>query len=88
MVPLSTKKEVLEFAEWAFSSQGLQKLLILAYGDFTDRQGTNSYIFCREFTETNDKTFRMFSRKDEYLWDCIPGGATMLTSCAENATPF
>lgn len=80
-MPLSAEEEMLEFAEWVFSSHGLRSLVILAFGNFTDRQRTNGYIFCRESVETCGITFRKFSRKDEHLLDSIPGAVSMLTSC-------
>jgi hypothetical protein len=88
LVPRSSEEEILEFAEWVFSSDGLRSLLILAYGDFTDRQEAISYIFCRESVGACGMTFRKFSRKDEYLWDYIPGGVSMLTSCRGYVAAF
>jgi hypothetical protein len=85
---LSAEEEILKFAEWAFSPEGLQSLLILAYGDFTGSQGSKSYLLCRECVEMRGMAFRKFSRKDEYLWDYIPGAASMLTSCTGPAAAF
>lgn len=81
VITLSDEEEILLFAEWAFGPQGLQNLLILAYGNFTDREGSRNYLFCRDLDKSYGATFRKISTEDNYVWDLVPGAESMLREC-------
>jgi hypothetical protein len=92
VVTVSQKADLLNFAEWAFSSEGFPELLILAYGDFSDRR--SRVLFCRKSSilgtgdrslladePQTDRCFRIMSRKDEYLLGSIEGCLELLNAC-------
>ncbi|EGD86025.1 hypothetical protein H112_06947 [Trichophyton rubrum D6] len=67
---------LLEFAEWAFSDDGLPKLQVLVWGTFT-REITfmNSQLyFCR-----SEDTFKSLTRADHYAWDILHENMDMLS---------
>lgn len=66
---------LLEFAEWAFSDDGLPKLQVLVWGPLTgDTVFKNSQMyFCR-----SEDTFKSLTRTDHYAWDIVQENMDML----------
>ncbi|EFE42583.1 hypothetical protein TRV_02664 [Trichophyton verrucosum HKI 0517] len=66
---------LLEFAEWAFSDDGLPKLQVLVWGPLTgDTVFKNSQMyFCR-----SEDTFKSLTRADHYAWDIVQENTDML----------
>lgn len=67
---------LLEFAEWAFSDDGLPKLQVLIWGTLT-REITfmNSQLY---FCRTEDG-FKTLTRADHYAWDILQENMDLLS---------
>ena len=74
--------EVLEFAQWAFSEDGLPDLEILAWGDFSNesRWAEHSMLLCRDqsLLKHRGANFRTLADSDTYYWSLIHGNMDML----------
>jgi hypothetical protein len=77
---------LLDFAEWAFSTEGLPNLQILAYGDFSyeGRYAEYNALLCRDHVATEPKQvgFRALTDADIYLWDLLDNNMGVLMACA------
>jgi hypothetical protein len=77
--------EVLNFAEWAFSPDGLPDLKILAYGDFSNegRWAKYNMLLCRDQSplEQMGSKFRVLIDLDTFYWDLIDDNMDMLAAC-------
>lgn len=75
-------REVLEFAQWAFSKDGLPDLEILAWGDLSDesRWDKHSMLLCRDLSLLKHRgaNFRTLAHSDTYYWSLIHGNMDML----------
>ncbi|GLA50683.1 hypothetical protein AnigIFM63604_006985 [Aspergillus niger] len=67
-----------KFAEWAFSADGLPKLTVLAWGDFSHEGHYSEYnvLLCR--SETG---YRRLNPSDISLWDLVNDNMDMLAAC-------
>ncbi|KFY47342.1 hypothetical protein V494_00025 [Pseudogymnoascus sp. VKM F-4513 (FW-928)] len=76
---------LLKFARWAFSSEGIPELQILAWGDFSHdgRWGESNVILCRDQSfEPTGTNFRRLRDSDLNYWDMIDGNMDMLSACS------
>ena len=70
-----------DLAQWVFGPQGLSKLQLLAYGDFSKdgRYAKRSFLFCRNDAEISRSTFprrkasnfRLVKEQDWVFWDDV-----------------
>lgn len=78
-------REVLNFARWAFSTDGLPNLKILAWGDFSQegRWAKYNILLCRDQSLLGQKgfNFRTLVDSDTYYWDLIDDNMSMLAVC-------
>jgi hypothetical protein len=89
-----TMPELLEFADWAFGPEGLPKLDILAYGDFSYRDRQPNILMCRsrdlkQITGGTDTTpvskpYRQLTQKDVRLWEVAQENLDLLEACPED----
>lgn len=72
------RDDFLDFAQWAFGADGLPKLQVMAYGDFSfgGRFAKHNVIFCR-----SPDGYRQLTRKDVPAWDLLQKNMDMLTAC-------
>ena len=77
--------KLLKFAEWAFSSEGMPKLEIIAFGDFSwgRKCVEGDVLLCRAAVKDVwvEWTFRRVIKKDWQLHDLIKQHADMLSAC-------
>ncbi|KAL5349532.1 hypothetical protein ACLOAV_005827 [Pseudogymnoascus australis] len=76
---------LLKFARWAFSSEGIPELRILAWGDFSHngRWGESNVILCRDQSlEPTGTNFRRLRDSDLNYWDMIDDNMDMLSACS------
>jgi hypothetical protein len=75
-------QDVLSFAEWAFSNDGLPELQVLAWGDFSyeGRYRKSTALFCR-----SHEGFRSLTRADVQSWGFVQENVDMLAACAFEA---
>ncbi|KAN0095953.1 hypothetical protein V8E51_014758 [Hyaloscypha variabilis] len=77
--------DLLPFAKWAFSEEGLPDLRILAWGDFSKdgRWADQNILLCRDesLVETRGVNFRELWDTDMYYWDLIDENMDMLGAC-------
>ncbi|GKZ48145.1 hypothetical protein AbraIFM66951_011901 [Aspergillus brasiliensis] len=71
-------EDLCNLAKWAFSADGLPKLDVLAWGDFSyeGRYSKYNVLFCR--SETG---YRRLSPSDVWLWDLVNDNMDMLAAC-------
>lgn len=76
--PLYHPLDIYEFAEWAFSAEGLPDLTVLAWGDFSHEGHFSEHnnIFCRSKTG-----YRRLKASEISLWDLINDNMDMLAAC-------
>ena len=95
-----TPHQVLRFAQWAFSPDGLPELRILAFGNFSyqGRYKNHSMLLCRskasteyasgelnvETTPIASLMFREVTEEDWSLQDLVSANMDMLEACPEN----
>ncbi|KFY99998.1 hypothetical protein V500_01218 [Pseudogymnoascus sp. VKM F-4518 (FW-2643)] len=76
---------LLKFARWAFSSEGIPELRILAWGDFSNdgRWGESNVMLCRDQSlEPTGTNFRTLRDSDFNYWDLIDENMDMLSACS------
>ncbi|KAF2174668.1 hypothetical protein K469DRAFT_756655 [Zopfia rhizophila CBS 207.26] len=71
-------QDILKFARWASSSDGLQNLQVIAWGNFSyeGRYAQDNVLLCRKGAE-----FRPLTVADTYFWDLININMDMLATC-------
>lgn len=80
------RREVDNFAEWAFGPQGLQQLLVFAYGDFAFARSCQSYnvFYCRANSVTagaDNSNYKILTPSDKDLWDWVTANMDVLSAC-------
>lgn len=73
-------QEILEFARWASSLDGLPNLQVIAWGNFSyeGRYAKDSVLLCRDQTK-----FRPLTIADTFIWDLIDNNIDMLAACRQ-----
>lgn len=73
-----TRDAFFDFAQWAFSPDGLPQLQVMAYGDFSfdGRFAKYNVILCR-----SHDGYRPLTRKDVPAWDLLQANMDMLSAC-------
>ncbi|BCS16228.1 hypothetical protein ALUC_80435A [Aspergillus luchuensis] len=76
--PLYHPLDIYEFAEWAFSAEGLPDLTVLAWGEFSHEGHFSEHnsLFCRSKTG-----YRRLNASEISLWDLINDNMDMLAAC-------
>jgi hypothetical protein len=87
--------ELLEFADWAFGSEGLPELDILAYGDFSYQGRQPNTLLCRsqglkqimagtKATPASKSLYREATIEDVRLWKIVQDNLDLLEACPED----
>ncbi|KAI9704018.1 MAG: hypothetical protein M1820_005639 [Bogoriella megaspora] len=80
---------VKDFANWAFNSNGLPDLQVLAYGDFSFGGRQPNILLCRSSNEvampSSDVVFRQLGKADEGLWELVQDNVDFLEACPEDS---
>jgi len=90
-----TVPELLEFANWTFGLDGLPKLDILAYGDFSHRGRQPNILLCRsrdlkqnmggtDTTPVPKSPYRQVTKEDVILWEVVQENLDLLEACPED----
>ncbi|KAL2005536.1 hypothetical protein VTN00DRAFT_2747 [Thermoascus crustaceus] len=76
------------FADWAFGSEGIRDLKVLAYGDFSneDRCSQQQVLLCRAPGLSADGkgsnlSYRLMNSAESRVWNEIEGGQETLRAC-------
>lgn len=71
-------EEIYDFAQWAFSADGLLSLEVLAYGDFSyeGRYSKFNLLFCRSASG-----YKTLTHSDILPWNLVQDNMEMLASC-------
>ncbi|QSS64918.1 hypothetical protein I7I51_01993 [Histoplasma capsulatum] len=80
--PFQTSEDEYNFAEWAFSTDGLPNLQILALGDFSfeGRYSKYNVLLCR-----SDSGYQILTRLNTQSWDLVQNNTDMLAACPFDA---
>lgn len=74
----SKLEEIYDFAQWAFSADGLPSLQVLAYGNFSyeGRYSKFNLLLCR-----SDGGYKTLTQSDILPWNLVQDNEDMLASC-------
>ncbi|GKZ40106.1 hypothetical protein AbraIFM66950_002360, partial [Aspergillus brasiliensis] len=76
--PPYRREDIFNFAEWAFSADGLPKLTVLAWGDFShDGRFSESNVLLYR-SETG---YRRLDPSDMRIWTLVNDNMDMLAAC-------
>lgn len=76
--PSYEPRDIHKFAEWAFSSDGLPNLIVLAYGDFSHE---NHYWPYNMFLYNTKAGYRRYDPAEILRWDLVNDNIDMLAAC-------
>ncbi|KAJ5108720.1 hypothetical protein N7456_005395 [Penicillium angulare] len=71
-------EEIYDFAHWAFSSDGLPNLQVLACGDFSydERYSKFNVLLCK-----SDNGYQTLTPSNGSSWDLVQDNMDMLAAC-------